>query len=192
MPFDKVVSSAVGDMSWLTLHAMLQGLEHKILNIGLKVNVAEVQNMARHAQRNALELWLSVQHLNRPCNSGEATKATGKLKWPTPRNVGIRYSCNRQGARYERGQPFISPYRSAVCPGLAILPYVPHQNYPHMTCMDQLSRHCLENTPNVRFGPKSKTQLAVRACMSERVATRCTGNHARNTFHQQNNKISLS
>jgi hypothetical protein len=42
--------------------------------------------------RNALVLWLSGQPLNRPCKSGEATKATGKQKWPTLRNVGIRYS----------------------------------------------------------------------------------------------------
>jgi hypothetical protein len=51
---------------------------------------------AEHGQactlRNALVLWLSGQHLNRPCKSGEATKATGKQKWPTLRNVGIRYS----------------------------------------------------------------------------------------------------
>jgi hypothetical protein len=50
--------------------------------------VSEVQNMARHVLRNALVLWLSGQHLNRPCNSGEATKATGNPKWPTLRNVG--------------------------------------------------------------------------------------------------------
>jgi hypothetical protein len=58
------------------------------------VKVAEVQNMARHVLRNALVLWLSgqLQHLNRPCKSGEATKATGKQKLPTLRNVGIRYS----------------------------------------------------------------------------------------------------
>jgi hypothetical protein len=48
--------------------------------------------MARHVLRNALVLWLSGQHLNRPCKSGEATKATGKQKWPTLRNLGIRYS----------------------------------------------------------------------------------------------------
>jgi hypothetical protein len=47
--------------------------------------------MARHVLRNALVLWLAGQHLNRPCKSGEATKATGKQKWPTLRNVGIRY-----------------------------------------------------------------------------------------------------
>jgi hypothetical protein len=46
------------------------------------VKVAEVQNMARHVLRNALVLWLSGQHLNRPCKSGEATKARGKQKWP--------------------------------------------------------------------------------------------------------------
>jgi hypothetical protein len=40
----------------------------------LAVKVAEVQNMARHVLRNALVLWLSGQHLNRPCKSGEATK----------------------------------------------------------------------------------------------------------------------
>jgi hypothetical protein len=56
------------------------------------VKVAEVQNMARHVLRNPLVLWLSGQHLNRPCKSGEATKATGEQKWPTLRNVGIRYS----------------------------------------------------------------------------------------------------
>jgi hypothetical protein len=55
------------------------------------VKVAEVQNMARHVLRNELVLWLPGQHLNRPCKSGEATKATGKQKWPTLRNVGIRY-----------------------------------------------------------------------------------------------------
>jgi hypothetical protein len=59
------------------------------LGKALAVKVAEVQNMARHVLRNALVLWLSGQHLNR---SGEATKATGKQKWPTLRNVGIRYS----------------------------------------------------------------------------------------------------
>jgi hypothetical protein len=49
---------------------------------------------AEHGQactKNALVLWLSGQHLNRPCYSGEATKATGNPKWPTLRNVGIRY-----------------------------------------------------------------------------------------------------
>jgi hypothetical protein len=61
------------------------------LGKAVAVKVAEVQNMARHVLRNALALWLSGQHLNRPCNSGEATKATGKPKWPTLRNVGIRY-----------------------------------------------------------------------------------------------------
>jgi hypothetical protein len=55
------------------------------------VKVAEVQNMARHVLRNALVLWLPGQHLNRSCKSGEATKATGKQKWPTLRNVGIGY-----------------------------------------------------------------------------------------------------
>jgi hypothetical protein len=59
---------------------------------GSAVKAAEVQNMARHVLRNALVLWLSGQHLNRLCKSGEATKATGKQKWPTLRNVGIRYS----------------------------------------------------------------------------------------------------
>jgi hypothetical protein len=62
------------------------------LGKALAVKVAEVQNMARHVLRNALVLWLSGQHLNRPCKSDEATKATGKQKWPTLRNVGIRYS----------------------------------------------------------------------------------------------------
>jgi hypothetical protein len=62
------------------------------LGKALAVKVAEVQNMARHVLRKALVLWLSGQHLNRPCKSGEATKATGKQKWPTLRNVGIRYS----------------------------------------------------------------------------------------------------
>jgi hypothetical protein len=38
------------------------------------VKVAEVQNMARHVLRIALVLWLSGQHLNRPCNSGEASR----------------------------------------------------------------------------------------------------------------------
>jgi hypothetical protein len=56
------------------------------------VKVAEVQNMARHVLRNALVLWLSGQHLNRLYKSGDATKATGKQKWPALRNVGIRYS----------------------------------------------------------------------------------------------------
>jgi hypothetical protein len=55
------------------------------------VKVAEVQNMARHVLRNALVLWLSGRHINRPCKSGEPTKATGKQKWPTLRSVGIRY-----------------------------------------------------------------------------------------------------
>jgi hypothetical protein len=36
--------------------------------------VAETQNMARHALRIALVLWLSGQHLNRLCIWGEATK----------------------------------------------------------------------------------------------------------------------
>jgi cytochrome c peroxidase len=67
------------------------------------VKVAEVQNMARHVliiiSRNALVLWLSGQHLNRPCKSGEATKAAGKQKWPTLRNVGIRYSYHKIVAR---------------------------------------------------------------------------------------------
>jgi hypothetical protein len=53
------------------------------------VKVAEVQNMARRVLGNALVLWLSGQHLNQLCKSGEATKATGKQKWPTLRNVGI-------------------------------------------------------------------------------------------------------
>jgi hypothetical protein len=64
------------------------------LGKALAVKVAEVQSMARHVLRNALVLWLSGQHLNRPCKSGEATKATGKQKWPTLRNVGIRYRIN--------------------------------------------------------------------------------------------------
>jgi hypothetical protein len=53
--------------------------------------------MTRHVLRNELVLWLSGQHLNRPCKSGEATKATGKQKWPTLRNVGIRYRRFRAG-----------------------------------------------------------------------------------------------
>jgi hypothetical protein len=61
------------------------------LGKAVAVKVAEVQNMARHVLRNALVLWLSGQHLNRPFNSGEATKATCKLKWPTLGNVGILY-----------------------------------------------------------------------------------------------------
>jgi hypothetical protein len=61
--------------------------------------VAEVQNMARHVLRNAQVLWLSGQHLNRPCKSGEATKATGKQKWPTLRNVGIRYRSRHPNRR---------------------------------------------------------------------------------------------
>jgi nitrogen fixation protein FixH len=61
------------------------------LGKAVAVKVAEVQNMARHVLRNALVLWLSGQHLNRSCKSGEATKATGKQKWSTLRNVGIRY-----------------------------------------------------------------------------------------------------
>jgi hypothetical protein len=63
------------------------------------VKVAEVQSMARHVLRNALVLWLSGQHLNRPCKSGEATKATGKQKWPTLRNVGIRYRAHEELGR---------------------------------------------------------------------------------------------
>jgi hypothetical protein len=62
------------------------------LGEAVAVKVAEVQNMARHVLRNALVLRLSGQHLNRPCNSGEATKATGKPKWPNLRNVVIRFS----------------------------------------------------------------------------------------------------
>jgi hypothetical protein len=69
------------------------------LGKALAVKVAEVQNMARHVLRNALVLWLSGQHLNRPGKSGEATKATGKQKWPTLRNVGIRYSCIEERQR---------------------------------------------------------------------------------------------
>jgi hypothetical protein len=45
------------------------------------VSVAEVQNMAKHVMKIALVLWLSGQHSNRPCNSGEATKCTSKRKW---------------------------------------------------------------------------------------------------------------
>jgi hypothetical protein len=52
------------------------------LGKAVAVKVAEVQNMTRHVLRNALVLWLSGQHLNRPCKSGEATKATGKQIWP--------------------------------------------------------------------------------------------------------------
>jgi hypothetical protein len=44
------------------------------LGKALAVKVAEVQNMARHVLRIALVLWLSGQHLNRLCNSGEAAK----------------------------------------------------------------------------------------------------------------------
>jgi hypothetical protein len=54
----------------------------KGLGKAVAVKVAEVQNIARHVLRNATVLWLSGQHSNRPCNSGEATKATGKPKWP--------------------------------------------------------------------------------------------------------------
>jgi hypothetical protein len=50
------------------------------LGKAVAVKVAEVQNMARHVLRNALVLWLSRQRLSRPCNSGEATEATGKPK----------------------------------------------------------------------------------------------------------------
>jgi hypothetical protein len=44
------------------------------LGKAVAVKVAEVQNMARLVLRIALVLWLSGQHLNRRCNSGEATK----------------------------------------------------------------------------------------------------------------------
>jgi hypothetical protein len=50
------------------------GKEGGGLGKAVAVKVAEVQNMARHVQMIALVLWLSRQHLNRPYNSGEATK----------------------------------------------------------------------------------------------------------------------
>jgi hypothetical protein len=77
------------------------------------VKVAEVQNMARHVLRNALVLWLSGQHLNRPCKSGEATKATGKQKWPTLRNVGIRYSLHSKHDSVRHGSTLFSD--AAAC-----------------------------------------------------------------------------
>jgi hypothetical protein len=52
------------------------------LGKAVAVKVEEVQNMARHVLMIALLLWLSGHHLNKPCNSGEATKSTGKPKWP--------------------------------------------------------------------------------------------------------------
>jgi hypothetical protein len=44
------------------------------LGTAVAVKVAEVQNTARHVLRIALVLWLSGQHSNRMCNSGDATK----------------------------------------------------------------------------------------------------------------------
>jgi hypothetical protein len=44
------------------------------LGKAVALKVAEGQNMARHVLRIALVLWLSGQHSNGPCNSGEPTK----------------------------------------------------------------------------------------------------------------------
>jgi hypothetical protein len=84
------------------------------LGKAVAVKVAEVQNMARHVLRNALVLWLSGQHLNRPCKSGEATKATGKQKWPTLRNVGIRYSARAWPCRGLRLQTAMMQFAFSV------------------------------------------------------------------------------
>jgi hypothetical protein len=54
--------------------------------------------MARDVSRNALVLWRSGKHLNRPCNSSEARKRAGKLNWPTLENVGMRYIQKHKGA----------------------------------------------------------------------------------------------
>jgi hypothetical protein len=54
------------------VHRKWQGGEG--LGKALAVKVAEVQNMARHVLRIALVLWLSGQHLNRPCKSGKASR----------------------------------------------------------------------------------------------------------------------
>jgi hypothetical protein len=63
--------------------------------------------MARPVPRNALVLWLSGQHLNRPCKSGEATKATGKQKWPTLQNVAsqLRLGAPKHGHAWEHWWP---------------------------------------------------------------------------------------
>jgi hypothetical protein len=81
------------------------------------VKVAEVQNMARHVLRNALVLWLSGQHLNRPCKSGEATKVPGKQKWPTLRNVGIRYSRPGHAWRVVSSFPSALPWQRNTASG---------------------------------------------------------------------------
>jgi hypothetical protein len=65
--------------------------------------------MARHVLRNALVLWLSGQHLNRPCKSGEAT---GKQKWPTLRNVGICYSGTQNAHAWPRVE---TPLSARIC-----------------------------------------------------------------------------
>jgi hypothetical protein len=59
-------ASVIPCMHGIALHASCR-------NIWLQT-VVEVQNKARHVLRIALVLWLSRQHLNRPGNSGEATK----------------------------------------------------------------------------------------------------------------------
>jgi hypothetical protein len=79
------------------VHRTCQGGEG--LGKAVAVKVAEVQKMARHVLRNTLVLWLSWQQLNQPCKSGEATTATGKPKWTTLRNVGVRYRLRACGAR---------------------------------------------------------------------------------------------
>jgi hypothetical protein len=54
---------------------------------------------AEHGQactlvRNALVLWLSGKHLNRPCNSGEATKATGNPESLRPVSALLKKEAN--------------------------------------------------------------------------------------------------
>jgi hypothetical protein len=70
--------------------------------------------MVRHVLRNALVLWLSGQHLNRLCKSGEASKATGKQKWPTFRNVGILYRHNQRRAQLGPGRDCLPSFEGLV------------------------------------------------------------------------------
>jgi hypothetical protein len=63
------------------------------LGKAVAVKFAEVQHMARHVL--ALGLWLSGQHLNRPCNLGEASRghkaSRSEQASRTPRRPGTHY-----------------------------------------------------------------------------------------------------
>jgi hypothetical protein len=48
------------------------------------VKVAEVQNMARHVLKNALVLWLSGQHLNRPVQLGRGDEGIRQAEMANP------------------------------------------------------------------------------------------------------------